>query len=65
MYNAKMPTRTRSYAMETMERMLAIWIEECNQNDTNVTLNDIKKKAVLPTYLNRYFPQKLDLLSKG
>ena len=51
--------------METMERMLAIWIEECNQNDTNVTLNDIKKKAVLPTYLNRYFPQKLDLLSKG
>ena len=55
MYNAKMPTRTRSYAMETMERMLAIWIEECNQNDTNVTLNDIKKKAVLPTYL---FPVK-------
>ena len=44
MYNAKMPTRTRSYAMETMERMLAIWIEECNQNDTNVTLNDIKKR---------------------
>ena len=38
--------------METMERMLAIWIEECNQNDTNVTLNDIKKKAVLPTYLD-------------
>ena len=38
-------TKTRSYAMENMERLLLIWIEDRKQKGMPITLKLIKAKA--------------------
>ena len=38
-------TRTRSSAIETMERLLVTWIENCNQQNVRLDMPKIQAKA--------------------
>ena len=43
--NAKVATKQRSYAMTEMERLLFIWIEDCDQRNVPISLDETKFKA--------------------
>ena len=44
-YMSKVVSRPRSYAMENMEKLLLVWIEDCNQKKISLSQKSIRSKA--------------------
>ena len=42
---SKVVSRPRSYAMENMEKLLLVWIEDCNQKKISLSQKSIRSKA--------------------
>ena len=44
-YMSKVVSRPRSYAMENMEKLLLVWVEDCNQKKISLSQKSIRSKA--------------------
>ena len=56
-YMSKVVSRPRSYAMENMEKLLLVWVEDCNQKKISLSQKSIRSKAkgILFTLFNCLF----------